>query len=52
MVSPKHANFLVNVGRASASDFIGLMQVVQTRVFAMSKVRLEPEVRIIGEGQE
>lgn len=48
MVSPKHANFLVNVDRATARDFLALMRVVQEKVMAMHGVWLEPEVRIIG----
>lgn len=48
-VSPKHANFLVNVGHATAEDFLGLMRVVREKVFAKSQIWLEPEVRIIGQ---
>lgn len=48
MVSPLHANFLVNVGEATADDFIALMEVVRKKVLAMSGVWLEPEVHIIG----
>ena len=48
MVSAKHANFLVNVGHASAGDFLELMQIVQEKVMASSGVWLEPEVRIVG----
>ena len=49
MVSEQHANFLVNVGHATAADFLELMRIVQEKVMAMSGVWLEPEVRIIGE---
>ncbi len=49
MVSLKHANFLVNMGHASADDFLRLMKIVQEKVFAMTQIWLEPEVRIIGE---
>lgn len=48
LVSPKHAGFLVNTGDATAQDFIGLMRLVQDRVFQMSGVALEPEVKILG----
>ena len=47
-VSPVHANFLVNTGRAMAQDFIILMRVVQDRVAQRFGVWLEPEVQIIG----
>ena len=52
MVSPKHANFLINVGEASAQDFLQLMRIVQEEVMALNGVWLEPEVRIIGEGHD
>lgn len=45
-VSPEHANFLVNHGRASASEFAELMAVVREKVRAHSGVDLEPEVEI------
>ncbi|MDR0569893.1 MAG: UDP-N-acetylmuramate dehydrogenase [Clostridiales Family XIII bacterium] len=48
-VSPLHAGFIVNTGRASARDVIDLMEVVRSTVFLQSGVMLEPEVRIIGE---
>jgi UDP-N-acetylmuramate dehydrogenase len=48
-VSEKHANFIVNIGKATARDVIQLMEIVQQRVFEMHGVRLEPEIKIIGE---
>lgn len=50
MVSEKHANFIENTGSASASDIFELMKKVASRVFEKSGIRLEPEVKIIGEG--
>lgn len=47
MVSPDHANFIVNNGRATAGDIVELMQLVQERVLQQFGVRLEPEVQII-----
>ena len=47
-VSEKHAGFLINRGDSSA-DFVALMQAVQQRVEAETGIRLEPEVRIVGE---
>ena len=49
MVSEKHAGFLVNVGNATAADFLMLMRQVQETVYKNSGFELEPEVRIIGE---
>jgi len=48
-VSEKHANFIVNLGGATAADVIGLMEIVRERVLEMHRVRLEPEIKIIGE---
>ncbi|MCI5158126.1 MAG: UDP-N-acetylmuramate dehydrogenase [Candidatus Electrothrix sp. AUS1_2] len=47
MVSPVHANFLINTGKGTATDILNLMELVQDRVFQMFAVRLEPEVEII-----
>ena len=48
-VSEKHAGFIVNLGQARASDILALMDEVQRRVYEATGVRLEPEVRILGE---
>ena len=48
-VSEKHAGFIVNVGGASATDILGLIELVQQRVLAETGVSLETEVRIVGE---
>jgi UDP-N-acetylmuramate dehydrogenase len=49
MVSPVHANFLVNVDHAKAADVEALMQLIRTRVYEAYGIELEPEVRIVGE---
>ena len=49
MVSTKHAGFVVNTGKASASDIYAVICHVQETVLEMSGVRLEPEVRLIGD---
>jgi UDP-N-acetylmuramate dehydrogenase len=48
-VSEKHANFIVNRGKASAADVLKLMEIVMQKVLEMHGVRLEPEIKIIGE---
>lgn len=48
-VSEKHANFIVNVGDASAADIENLIGEVRAIVAAKTGVELHPEVRIIGE---
>jgi UDP-N-acetylmuramate dehydrogenase len=47
-VSCKHANFLVNTGQASASDFIALMELVRETVSRKFDTDLEGEVKIVG----
>jgi UDP-N-acetylmuramate dehydrogenase len=49
MVSDKHANFIVNTGRATAADIEALIEEVAATVAQRTGVRLEPEVRIVGE---
>jgi len=49
MISPLHANFIVNVGHATAADVTALMAQVQERVRAVYDIVLEPEVHIVGE---
>ncbi len=48
-VSEKHANFIVNVGGATAADIEHLINEVQTVVWQQTGIELRPEVRIIGE---
>jgi len=48
-VSEKHANFIVNVGGATAKDIEDLIIEVQATVFQQTGIELHPEVRIIGE---
>jgi UDP-N-acetylmuramate dehydrogenase len=46
-VSFKHANYIVNVGVASAADVLAVIDVVQERVLEQFGVELELEIRII-----
>jgi UDP-N-acetylmuramate dehydrogenase len=48
-VSEKHANFIVNEGKATAADLEALVNHVQSTVERVHGVRLAPEVRVIGE---
>ncbi|MBM3648103.1 MAG: UDP-N-acetylmuramate dehydrogenase [Alphaproteobacteria bacterium] len=48
-VSEKHTNFLINTGDATAADIESLGEEVRRRVFEQSGVRLEWEIRRIGE---
>ena len=48
-VSEKHCGFVINLGGATAEDVSRLMGEVIRRVAENSGVRLEPEVKMIGE---
>jgi UDP-N-acetylmuramate dehydrogenase len=48
-VSDKHANFILNRGKATARDVLELMEIVKQTVLETHGVRLEPEIKIIGE---
>lgn len=50
-VSEKHANFIVNLGNASAKDIESLIEEVRAVVLTNSGIDLHSEVRIIGEKQ-
>ena len=49
MISDKHANFIVNRGNAKAADVLALMDAIREKVLEMHRIRLEPEIKIIGE---
>jgi UDP-N-acetylmuramate dehydrogenase len=52
MVSPKHANFIINYENASAQDIFQLIQKVQSMVYQQFKVWLELEVKLVGFSNE
>jgi len=49
MVSEKHANFIVNLGRATAEDVLELITRVKNLVVQKFNIELELEVRVVGE---
>jgi len=49
MVSDRHANFIVNLGRATAEEIIELMEWVERVVYENQGISLEREVRVVGE---
>lgn len=48
-VSEKHANFVINQGKANAADIEALVQKMQDTVFEKTGVRLQREFHIVGE---
>lgn len=47
-VSERHANFIVNLGTATAKDVLALLREVQKRVWDRFGIMLEPEVKFLG----
>ncbi len=48
-ISKKHCNFFVNNGRAKSEDIENLVKKVQKRVHEKTGIRLELEIKIVGE---
>ncbi len=48
-VSPKHSNFIVNLGTATARDIESMVDHVQLTVFEQAGIELVREVRIVGD---
>jgi len=47
-ISEKHSNFIVNLGKAKASDVYELIQLCQKEVYEKFGVKLEREVELVG----
>jgi UDP-N-acetylenolpyruvoylglucosamine reductase len=48
-LSPKHANFVENTGKATTADVLAVMAAARRKVYERFGVVLEPEVQILGE---
>jgi UDP-N-acetylmuramate dehydrogenase len=49
MVSEKHCGFVINLGSGTAHQVLTIIEDIQRIVYEKSGVRLEPEVRLLGE---
>jgi UDP-N-acetylmuramate dehydrogenase len=49
MISDRHANFIINLGKATADEVIGLMERVERTIYEEKGISLEREVRVVGE---
>lgn len=47
-ISPLHANYIVNLGRARASDVAALIRLVRDRVWQKHEALLELEIELVG----
>lgn len=50
MVSQVHANYIVNLGNATARDVLTLIAIMRDKVYQKKGILLEPEVKVVGEG--
>lgn len=48
-ISTKHAGFIVNINNATATDYIELIEHIKEVIYKENGVKLETEVKIIGE---
>jgi UDP-N-acetylmuramate dehydrogenase len=48
-ISPRHANFIVNTGTASAADVLALINLMCERVYQQFGVELVPEIFFLGD---
>lgn len=51
-ISDKHANFIINLGNAKASDIMTLIDLVQRTVYQNTGILLELEVKLVGFQEE
>jgi UDP-N-acetylmuramate dehydrogenase len=49
MISDRHANFIVNLGKATAEEVMNLMEMVERKIYEQQGISLEREVRVVGE---
>jgi len=49
MISNKHANFIVNMGGATADDILSLIDAAREAVVRTAGIALELEIRVVGE---
>lgn len=47
-ISPQHANFIVNLGNASANDIYNLICMIQDKALLDESILLEPEIKLWG----
>lgn len=48
-ISPLHANFIVNLGSATATDYLAIIKHVQSQAKQKLNLQLEPEIKFLGD---
>ncbi len=49
MISDRHANFIINLGKAKAEEVIRLIETIEAKVYQEKGISLEREVKVVGE---
>jgi UDP-N-acetylmuramate dehydrogenase len=49
IISERHANFIINLGKATAEEVIHLMEWVERKIYEEKGISLEREVKVVGE---
>ena len=52
IISPKHANFIINEGDAKAQDILDLLVLARESVEKQHQVKLIPEIEVVGDWSE
>ena len=47
-ISPKHGNFIINNGQATATDYLKLIKLIQSQAKEKLNLNLEPEIKLLG----
>ena len=47
-ISPKHANFIINNGQATAQDYLAVINHIQSQAKAKLGIQFEPEIKFLG----
>jgi UDP-N-acetylmuramate dehydrogenase len=48
MISDRHANFIINLGKATAKEVIDLIEWVEREIYKEKGICLEREVKVVG----
>lgn len=47
-ISPKHGNFILNLGQATATDYLAVIKHIQSEAKLKLNITLEPEIKLLG----
>ena len=50
-ISDKHANFIINLGGAKCDEVLELIKIIKNKIYDLQNIKLELEIKIIGESK-